>query len=158
MTSSSRKHAQSPDDHEGSWPKKQGKKHAQKLTKWSKKQNSKDSLEESHSDEDSSSDSEMDYDEFMAAAHAVTCCIDMFCNIVKVIKGMLYVRQEEAMKNSDFEEDKMDCNRHWEYLAQLPMRTVDWYKQAYYSLLQLAPGLKLLIDNASWSGILNKVT
>ncbi|KAF9228985.1 kinase-like protein [Gyrodon lividus] len=67
------------------------------------------------SDSDSEDDSEA-YKEYKAAARAVTRCVDMFCNVDKVIEVALYVAQEEAARNEELVEDEMDRTRRREYL------------------------------------------
>ena len=73
--------------------------------------------EESESDEDS--DSEPDYEEYFLAARAVTRCVDMFCNVNKVIKVILYVRQEEAASKGELEEDPIQSAKRKEYLRSM---------------------------------------
>ncbi|KIK93387.1 hypothetical protein PAXRUDRAFT_145190, partial [Paxillus rubicundulus Ve08.2h10] len=46
------------------------------------------------------------YEEFLAAAHAIMCCIDMCCKVDNVVNIVLPLKQEEAARSRDLMEDK----------------------------------------------------
>ncbi|KAF8838870.1 hypothetical protein BDN67DRAFT_982208 [Paxillus ammoniavirescens] len=60
----------------------------------------------SQTSEDSSEVKNDVHEEFLAAARAITCCIDMCCKVDDVINITLLLEQEEAAKSGDLMEDE----------------------------------------------------
>ncbi|KIJ57755.1 hypothetical protein HYDPIDRAFT_44790 [Hydnomerulius pinastri MD-312] len=135
------------------------KKHAQKVKRRGKKRRSDDLDSDSSESDSDSSGTESDVDEeFKAAARAITRCVDMFCNVEKVIQVVMYIGQEEASRSGELEEDEVDRTRRKKFLNELSSQTTERYKRGYDMLLHLAPSLKELIGNASKKQELKKVT
>lgn len=44
--------------------------------------------------------------EFISAAHAIACCVDLWCDVEKVISIAKLLAQDEASKAGEVEEDK----------------------------------------------------
>ncbi|KAF8833519.1 hypothetical protein BDN67DRAFT_1017463 [Paxillus ammoniavirescens] len=73
----------------------------------------------------------------------------MFCNVNKVIKVMLYIKQEETASKGDLNEDKIQSTKQKEYLENIPQKALEQCKRAYQMLIHLTPGLKSLINDPS---------
>ncbi|KAG2136231.1 hypothetical protein BD769DRAFT_1709788 [Suillus cothurnatus] len=105
-----------------------------------------------------SKDTDEDLDnEYFAAAHAMTCCYDLFCKVEKLIKIGCLLQQDKAADKGDLEEDEDDKVSHKKRLEGLSTHVCDCYKWNYQQLLQLAPGLRALINNKSKSKQLARI-
>ncbi|KAH7884198.1 hypothetical protein F5I97DRAFT_2047764 [Phlebopus sp. FC_14] len=91
-------------------------------------------------------------------ARAITRCIDMFCNIDKVIKVILYLQEEEAAENSNLEEDEDGHICRKSYLQTFSERTITRYKRTFNLIVSLVPNIKCIINDPSKACQLRKVT
>ena len=58
-------------------------------------------------------------EEYLAAARAVTRCVDLFCKVEKVIKFGCLLQQEEAAESGDISEDEMERESREKRLSKL---------------------------------------
>ncbi|KAG1724019.1 hypothetical protein EDB19DRAFT_2028955 [Suillus lakei] len=86
-------------------------------------------------------------EEFLAAARAMARCVDLFCNVEKLLRVGLLLQQEQAAENGELEESEAERESRKKRLASLSTNTLDRYKRNYQQLLQLAPGLQSLITS-----------
>ncbi|KAG1823030.1 hypothetical protein EV424DRAFT_1538689 [Suillus variegatus] len=105
-----------------------------------------------------SKDTDEDLDEeYFAAARAMTRCYDLFCKVEKLIKIGCLLQQDEAADKGDLEEDEADKVSRKKRLEGLSTYVRDRYKRNYHQLLQLAPGLRALINNKNKSKQLARI-
>ncbi|KAG0708241.1 hypothetical protein DFH29DRAFT_1075870 [Suillus ampliporus] len=91
-------------------------------------------------------------------ARAMTLgCVDLFCKMEKLLKVGLLLQQDQAAENGEFEEDEADRESRGKRLANLSINTRDCYKRHYQWLLQLAPGLRFLINDRTKSQELTRI-
>ncbi|KAG1720077.1 hypothetical protein EDB19DRAFT_2044780 [Suillus lakei] len=86
-------------------------------------------------------------EEFLAAARAMARCVDLFCNVEKLLRVGLLLQQEQATENGELEESEAERESRKKRLTSLSTNTLDRYKRNYQQLLQLAPGLRSLITS-----------
>ncbi|KAG2118202.1 uncharacterized protein F5147DRAFT_768334 [Suillus discolor] len=96
-------------------------------------------------------------EEYLAAARAMARCIDLFCNVEKLLRVGLLLQQEQAAENGELEESEAERESCQKRLASLSTNTLDRYKRNYQQLLQLAPGLQSLITDRTKSKELTQI-
>ncbi|KAG2152206.1 hypothetical protein BD769DRAFT_1658636 [Suillus cothurnatus] len=84
-------------------------------------------------------------EEYLAAARAIACCVDLFCNVEKLLRVGFLLQQEQAAENGELDELEAEHESRKKRLATLSTNTLDRYKRNYQQLLHLAPGLRPLI-------------
>ncbi|KAG1846262.1 hypothetical protein F4604DRAFT_1688468 [Suillus subluteus] len=98
------------------------------------------------------------YEEYLTAACAIACCVDLFCKVNKLIKIGCLIQQEEAAENGELDESEADRESRKKRLSALSSNTHDRYTRNYQQLLQLAPGIRSLINDHTKAKELAKVT
>jgi hypothetical protein len=58
-------------------------------------------------------------EEYLAAARAIACCINLFCNVEKLLRVGLLLQQEQATENGELEESEAECESRQKRLASL---------------------------------------
>jgi len=58
-------------------------------------------------------------EEYLAAAHAMACCVDLFCNVQKLLRVGLLLQQEQAMENGELDESEAERESRQKRLASL---------------------------------------
>jgi hypothetical protein len=58
-------------------------------------------------------------EEFLAAAHAIACCVDLFCNVEKLLRVGFLLQQEQAVENGELEEPEVEHESHKKRPASL---------------------------------------
>ncbi|KAG2069357.1 hypothetical protein BDR04DRAFT_1119111 [Suillus decipiens] len=96
-------------------------------------------------------------DKFLVAAHAMACCVNLFCNVKKLLRVGLLLQQEQAAENGELEESETECESHQKRLVTLLTNTLNQYKHNYQQLLQLALGLQSLINDCVKSKDLTQI-
>ncbi|KAG1899965.1 uncharacterized protein F5891DRAFT_1189048 [Suillus fuscotomentosus] len=96
-------------------------------------------------------------EEYLAAAHAMARCTDLFCNMEKLLRVGLLLQQEQAMENGELEESEAERESCQKRLASLSTNTLNQYRHNYQQLLQLAPGLRSLIADCAKSKELTQI-
>ncbi|KAG2356792.1 hypothetical protein BDR07DRAFT_1380571 [Suillus spraguei] len=93
-------------------------------------------------------------EEFLIAAHAMARCVDLFCNVEKLLRVGFLLQQEQAMENGELDKPEPEhesCKKrlatllHSDSLFSSSTNTLNRYKHNYQQLLHLDPGLCLLI-------------
>ncbi|KAG1856385.1 hypothetical protein DFJ58DRAFT_727221 [Suillus subalutaceus] len=97
------------------------------------------------SKENDDSDPNQVAEEFLAAARAIARCVDLFCNVEKLLRVGFLLQQEQAAENGELEEPEAERESRRKRLATLSTNILDRYKCNYQQLLHLAPGLRPLI-------------
>ncbi|KAG8215163.1 hypothetical protein J3R82DRAFT_8666 [Butyriboletus roseoflavus] len=99
--------------------------------------------------------------EFIFAARAIARCINLWCNVDKVIRVAQMLEQDEAGKNGELEEDEASRKLREDRLAKYDKDTREHYVFTYQRILQVVPSLKSIIDNlkrtAELAGIMQKM-
>ena len=113
-----------------------------------------------------------DLEELLAAARAVTRCVDIFCEVGQTIDVGLLLQQEESAQNGDLSEDEscttartkalskmwvffILCVRHSNALYANSTRSWEWHKRNYEALLRYVPSLRTLIGDPKKKDILH---
>ncbi|KAG2133239.1 uncharacterized protein EDB93DRAFT_1107619 [Suillus bovinus] len=97
-------------------------------------------------------------EEFLAAACAMARCVDLFCNMEKLLRVGALLQQEQATENGELEESEAERESRKKRLSKLSTNTIDRYERSYQQLLQLAPGLGSLITDRVKSQELGHIT
>ncbi|KAG2139583.1 uncharacterized protein EDB93DRAFT_1106071 [Suillus bovinus] len=97
-------------------------------------------------------------EEFLAAARAMARCVDLFCNMEKLLRVGALLQQEQAAENGELEESEAKRESRKKRLSKLSTNTIDRYEHSYQQLLQLAPGLGSLITDRVKSQELGHIT
>ena len=58
-------------------------------------------------------------EEFLAAARAMARCVDLFCNVEKLLRVGLLLQQEQAAENGELEESEAERESRKKRLASL---------------------------------------
>jgi hypothetical protein len=68
-----------------------------------------------------SNDSGLDQvaEEYLAAACAIACCVDLFCNVEKLLRVGVLLQQERGVENGELEETKAECESRKKRLLSL---------------------------------------
>ncbi|KAG8218943.1 hypothetical protein J3R82DRAFT_4654 [Butyriboletus roseoflavus] len=96
--------------------------------------------------------------EFISAARAIACCINLWCNVDKVIKVAQMLEQDEAGKNGELKEDEASRKLREDRLAKYDKDTREHYVFTYQRILQVVPSLKSIIDNPKHTAELAGIT
>ncbi|KAG6374560.1 hypothetical protein JVT61DRAFT_3909 [Boletus reticuloceps] len=112
--------------------------------------------------------------EFLSAARAITRCVDLWCDIEKVINVATLMEQDEASKAGELQEHKTMRQIHDDRLKALYVllclvsrrlnvndsgdEARQYYLTTYRKILQLTPGLIPLITNHNHSTELAQIT
>ncbi|KAG2126879.1 uncharacterized protein EDB93DRAFT_1257377 [Suillus bovinus] len=86
-------------------------------------------------------------EEFLAAARAMARCVNLFCNMEKLLRVGALLQQEQATENGELEESEAERKSRKKRLSKLSTNTIDQYERSYQQLLQLALGLGSLITD-----------
>ncbi|KAG1797488.1 uncharacterized protein HD556DRAFT_1306616 [Suillus plorans] len=97
-------------------------------------------------------------EEFLAAACAMARCVNLFCNVEKLLRVGFLLQQERATENGELEEPEAEHESCKKRLASLSLNTLNRYKCNYQQLLHLALGLRLLIADSGKSKELTQIT
>jgi hypothetical protein len=58
-------------------------------------------------------------EEYLAAARAMARCVDLFCNVEKLLRVGLLLQQEQAAENGELEESEAERESRQKRLASL---------------------------------------
>ncbi|KAH7881914.1 hypothetical protein F5I97DRAFT_1991406 [Phlebopus sp. FC_14] len=84
---------------------------------------------------------------YLAAAHAITRCIDLWCDVDKVIKTVQLIQQDTASKHGKLDEDNAARGVHEESLRRLSSESKEHTTRTYYKIIQIVPSLKAIVDD-----------
>ncbi|KIK80667.1 hypothetical protein PAXRUDRAFT_158064 [Paxillus rubicundulus Ve08.2h10] len=98
------------------------------------------------------------HEEYLVVARAITHCIDLWCDVDKVIRIRLLIEQDIAMMNGELEDDEIMRQVREDCLSELSDESRSHYMRSYRKLLQMAPGLKPIINNPKRSTELSSIT
>ncbi|KIJ58171.1 hypothetical protein HYDPIDRAFT_34427 [Hydnomerulius pinastri MD-312] len=98
------------------------------------------------------------HEEFLAAARAITRCVDMCCKVDDVINIALLLEQEEAAKSGELTEEDAIMTARTTRLASISTKSRERYMRTYQQLLYLAPGFKNVIGDPKKANELTTIT
>ncbi|KAG2045721.1 hypothetical protein BDR06DRAFT_1015373 [Suillus hirtellus] len=96
-------------------------------------------------------------EEFLVAARAMARCVDLFCNVEKLLRVGFLLQQERVAENGELEELEAEHESRKKRLASLSTNTLDRYKRNYQQLLHLTPGLRSIIADSGKSKELTQI-
>ncbi|KAH7887189.1 hypothetical protein F5I97DRAFT_1829612 [Phlebopus sp. FC_14] len=103
-----------------------------------KKKSKKSTRSRQDPNSDNSTSSTLDpHEVYLAAIRAITRCIDLWCDVDKVIKAVQLIQQDEASKLGELDEDSTARGVHKQSLRRL--------------IIQIVPSLKIIIDDLTKS-------
>ncbi|KAG1726130.1 hypothetical protein EDB19DRAFT_1914745 [Suillus lakei] len=140
----------SEDSRTPSLPRKQVKKHV--------RSNTDKEASRSKKAKKSKANKEDPHEEYLAAAHGIARCVDLFCKVDKLIKIGCLLQQEEAAEKGELDESEADKETRKKRLSAMSLKTRDRYTRNYQQLLHLAPSIRSLINDRTKARELIKVT
>ncbi|KAG6369478.1 hypothetical protein JVT61DRAFT_14370 [Boletus reticuloceps] len=88
-------------------------------------------------------------DNYVLAARTIARCIDLWCDVDKVIKTMRLLQQDEASKHGEFDEDDAEREVREECLRKISPEAREYSARTYYKIIQIAPSLRPIIEDPS---------
>ncbi|KIJ08023.1 hypothetical protein PAXINDRAFT_18808 [Paxillus involutus ATCC 200175] len=98
------------------------------------------------------------HEEYLVVARAITHCVDLWCDVDKVIRIGLLIKQDITTTNGELEDDEIMRQVREDRLSELSNESRSHYMQSYRKLLQMAPGLKPIINDPKRSTELSSIT
>ncbi|KAG6377893.1 hypothetical protein JVT61DRAFT_14680 [Boletus reticuloceps] len=88
-------------------------------------------------------------DNYVLAARTIARCIDLWCDVDKIIKTMRLLQQDEASKHGEFDEDDAEREVREECLRKISPEAREYSARTYYKIIQIAPSLRPIIEDPS---------
>ncbi|KAF8436567.1 hypothetical protein L210DRAFT_3647883 [Boletus edulis BED1] len=94
---------------------------------------------------------------YVSGAHTIARCVDLWCEVDKVIKIVRLLQQDEASKLGELDEDDIAREVREACLQKISPESREDANRTYYKIIHLIPGFKELVDDPTKSAELASI-